>query len=130
MRTTKELISIIQEYMDEAVSGDGKELRDSLKRISETKSPTEKKVREMFGLENSPVENNETSGSNPDLSKYNKNISELNEQFREVVNHMADYTVTVWGMKDVLKHVNPKLVTKLKTSLLKAVEVLEKYSNG
>jgi len=49
--------TVIEEYLNEAISGDGKELRDNLKKISETKSPTETQVREMFGLNDSPNPN-------------------------------------------------------------------------
>jgi hypothetical protein len=122
--------TVIEEYINEAISGDGKEFRENLKKISETKNPTEKEVREMFGLPSVKVEDTLNSPNpnpdHPDLSKYNKSVSELNTFFKEIVDEIDNYVAAIVGIEHAIKHLDSKSITKLKASALRVLELFEK----
>lgn len=114
--------TVIEEYINEAVSGDGKELRANLKKISEAKNPSEEDIREMFGL---PTKKTEDLNSNKlDVGECGEDILELEKYFKEMVNKIFECQGHITGMKHVLKHFNIDYRIRLKASAYKILEVL------
>ena len=124
--------TVIEEYMNEAISGDGKELRERLKKISETKNPSEEQVREMFGLpKEAKKESLESPNpSDPDLSRYNKDLPELEAYFREVVDKIYECQGHIVSLKHALKRFDPNYRTRLRASVYRMLEIINEYDSG
>ena len=115
--------TVIEEYLNESISGDGKELRDSLKKISETESPTEEEIRQMFGLEES-VKDKDT---NLDLKNLRNKIYEINNIFEEIVSDSEKQVKTLFNIRESLGHINQDLKLRLKTTAINTIKILEKF---
>jgi hypothetical protein len=105
--------TVIEEYINEAISGDGKELRENLKKISETANPTEKEVREMFGLEGKP----KVDTNHPHFK--------FSTRFGEILLKANEQLTALEELKDNFKYIESNYIVQLKTRLVKMLKILD-----